>query len=326
MKKLLFYLIFTGVYGQIESLPDSGISKIKTLAVLPLEGKGISVQDSDILTQRLRSSLFNTDSFQLVERSIMEEILQEQGLQQSGCTDEECAVEVGRLLGVEIMVTGTIGKIGSSYAIDIRLIEVETGKINNTVIRNYQGQIEGLLNLMPDIAFELAREEASGNSVATAQKKEYSKDVKTFADKVIEPFLAEKVETKNNLNYSNDWVPFQFSFNYPLQMFPSSIRVFGLGINLIHGRVYDHYGLNTGLVNHVEHELFGLQTGLINIAGITYGAQMGFMNTSTSIKGIQLGIINKTQNLTGVQIGIFNYNSNGSGRAFLPIINIGVGL
>ncbi|MEE8336119.1 MAG: CsgG/HfaB family protein [Candidatus Neomarinimicrobiota bacterium] len=327
MKRILFCLTLVYINGQTVLPNDSTDINLKTLAVLPLEGKGISSQDTDILTQRLRSSLFKINRFQLVERSLMEEILKEQGLQQSGCTDEECAVEVGRLLGVEFMVTGTIGKIGSSYAIDIRTIEVETGKINNTVIRNYQGQIEELLNLMPDIALELSQSSdyTSGSLNPPVREKNYSEGINELADKIINPFR-EKREAETNINYSRDWVPFQFSFNYPVQLFPSGIRVFGLGINIIHGRVYDHYGFNIGLINQVEHEMFGLQSGLINIGGDTYGAQFGFMNTTTTLKGLQIGFINKAQTLNGVQIGIFNYNPQGPGRPFLPIINIGIGL
>ena len=38
----------------------------------------------------------------------MEQILVEQGFQQSGCTTNECMVEVGKLIGVEKIVSGSI--------------------------------------------------------------------------------------------------------------------------------------------------------------------------------------------------------------------------
>ena len=44
-------------------------------------------------------------------------MLKEQGFQQSGCVSSECAVEAGKLLGVDQIVTGSIGKIGSYYTV-----------------------------------------------------------------------------------------------------------------------------------------------------------------------------------------------------------------
>jgi TolB-like protein len=63
----------------------------------------------------------------LVKRGMMEEVLQEQGFQQTGCTSEECAVEVGQLLGVQNMIGGSIGRVGDTFTIDARMISVQSG-------------------------------------------------------------------------------------------------------------------------------------------------------------------------------------------------------
>ena len=58
----------------------------------------------------------------------MDTILKEQTLQQTGYTSTECAIEVGRLLNVKIMILGSLDKLGEQYIINIRFIEVEKGK------------------------------------------------------------------------------------------------------------------------------------------------------------------------------------------------------
>ena len=75
-----------------------------TVAILDFEGRGISQLESATLTDRLSSELANTNAIILVERGQMSEILDEQGFQQSGCTSDECAAEVGALLGVKNMI------------------------------------------------------------------------------------------------------------------------------------------------------------------------------------------------------------------------------
>ena len=99
----------------------------KSIAVLELDAGGISTYEAQVLTNRLRTELFKTEKFNVLERDKMDEILIEQGFQLSACTTNECAVEVGKLTGVEQMVAGNVAKIDNLFTINIRLIDVETG-------------------------------------------------------------------------------------------------------------------------------------------------------------------------------------------------------
>ena len=73
---------------------------------------------------------------------MMEEILTEQGFQLSGCTSSECAVEAGKLLGVEKMIGGSVNKLGNLYTLFIRKIDVESGEILSTASIDCQCAIE----------------------------------------------------------------------------------------------------------------------------------------------------------------------------------------
>lgn len=132
---------------------------IESLAILDFEARGVSAHEVATLSERLRSVIVKTGKITVVERGMMQTILQEQDFQLAGCTTSECAVQVGQLLGVTGMVAGSIGKVGETYSIDIRLIDVQTGKINATIIRDYRGQIDGLLAQMGSIALELVNPE-----------------------------------------------------------------------------------------------------------------------------------------------------------------------
>lgn len=101
------------------------------IAVIDLFGLGISSSDLYAMTNRLRSELFNTGEFTVFERERMDEIFKEQGFQQSGCTTTECAIEAGKLLNVNYVVIGSIDKVSNLYSINIRLVNVETAKIEN---------------------------------------------------------------------------------------------------------------------------------------------------------------------------------------------------
>ncbi|MBU1065260.1 penicillin-binding protein activator LpoB [bacterium] len=97
--------------------------------------------------ERLRSELIKNHIFNIIERSKMEEVLDEQGFQLSGCTSDECVIEVGKLLGASHMIAGSIGYIGSTYSVNSRLIDVESGKILESWIEDCKGKIDELLSV-----------------------------------------------------------------------------------------------------------------------------------------------------------------------------------
>jgi hypothetical protein len=79
--------------------------------------------------------------------------LKEQGFQQSGACDQgACLVEAGQLLGVQKMVGGTIGKLGTVYAVELRVMDVKTGEIDRGFSREYSGGVATLLGAMRDAA------------------------------------------------------------------------------------------------------------------------------------------------------------------------------
>jgi TolB-like protein len=117
---------------------------------------GLSKQETTTLGNRLRSMLVKTNAFIVLERGQMDDVLGEQGFQQTGCTTTECAVEMGRLLNVQKMISGTIGKLGKTYTIDLSLIDVQTAQIEKSFFRDFKGEIDGLLDMMQAIADQIA--------------------------------------------------------------------------------------------------------------------------------------------------------------------------
>ena len=116
-----------------------------TVAILDFDGQNVSAADVQTLTERMRTEIGNTNAVRLIERKAVEKIMQEQGFQQTGCTSDECAAEVGQLLGVQFMVSGSIGKMGKTYTIDAKMFSVETGETVRPKRATYYGDIAWIL-------------------------------------------------------------------------------------------------------------------------------------------------------------------------------------
>jgi TolB-like protein len=151
------------------------------IAVIDLDPTGISNNESQFLSSRLRTELFETGKFQVVEREKMNAILNEQGFQQTGCTSVECAIEIGQLLNVRVMVAGSIGKIEEIYSLSIRMIDVETGAIIRTATRDYEGKLsEVLTDVIPEISVELAEAEPTESDLVVEEAPEIVQKEKEF--------------------------------------------------------------------------------------------------------------------------------------------------
>ena len=138
--------------------PVRDTARTLNVAVNDLTTHGVDASSAAIISERLRTELLNTGKCRVMERGPKDQILQEQAFQQSGaCDNSECAVEVGKLLAVDRMVAGSVGKIGEMYTLQARLLDVQTGEVLFSVSQDFEGRIEELLSrTVPRLAERLA--------------------------------------------------------------------------------------------------------------------------------------------------------------------------
>jgi len=170
-KKLIVFFLF--LYFSISLSQNTKMN----IAVIDLDPTGIPKNEAQFLSDRLRTELFETGVFQVVEREKMNAVLEEQGFQQTGCTSVECAIEIGQLLNIGVMVAGNIGKIEEIYSLSLRMIDVETGAIIRTATRDFEGKLsEVLTEVIPEISVELADAE----NIESEEPEEEKKPVADF--------------------------------------------------------------------------------------------------------------------------------------------------
>jgi hypothetical protein len=117
-----------------------------TVAILIFDvlGEGVSAGNVALLSDRFQSEYEKTRVQNLVSSSKMKEVLDLQKFS-AVCSSTECAVEAGKQLGVEYMIYGSIGKIGSLFTINVYMTSVEKGTIVASASVDFSGEIEGLL-------------------------------------------------------------------------------------------------------------------------------------------------------------------------------------
>ncbi|MDD8025795.1 MAG: formylglycine-generating enzyme family protein [Acidobacteriota bacterium] len=116
--------------GWIDSQP--GQTPKSVLAVIQLqEGNGVTTSDAMIVTTGVEESVLRTNQYILVEKSQIKKILDEQKYQQLGTCELECAVQIGKQLAATKVVIGNLARLGDRYAIQLKLIDVESAQTVN---------------------------------------------------------------------------------------------------------------------------------------------------------------------------------------------------
>ena len=110
--------------------------ELTRVGVLDLTSENVPGPELRMLSDRLRVELFQTGEYQVIERQQMDAILEETEFSQSGCVATECVVDIGQQLAAAKMIAGTVGRIGSVYSISLRTIDVETGALEGTAVKD----------------------------------------------------------------------------------------------------------------------------------------------------------------------------------------------
>lgn len=158
-------------------------------------GSGWNVGEG--ITQLVTDELANRGRFRLIERTRLNEIMSEKGLAQSGDLDPSTTIELGRLMGVRIMILGNVtsfelkgaGGIGfggfslgaekGQVVLTGRIVDVQTGEILSSVRAEGSGTgTRVAVNSYRGLSFE---SEAFTNSTLG---KAANQAIKSFVDQV----------------------------------------------------------------------------------------------------------------------------------------------
>ncbi len=96
------------------------------LAVLPLSAGQIAPETARILDDLLTSSIYRLKAYDVVNSADINALLGLDKMKDAlGCNDVSCAAEIGGALGVDLLVSGSIGKLGGELIVTLTLLDAK---------------------------------------------------------------------------------------------------------------------------------------------------------------------------------------------------------
>lgn len=118
----------------------------------------------DGMPDMLITELMESGEIKLVERTKVQTAMKALKLETSGLTQDR-NLELGKWLGVDGILFGAFNRVGDRYRLDVRAIDVQTGKIN--VSASATSGRANVLDMIPDIGRQL-RVKLGGASIGHA--------------------------------------------------------------------------------------------------------------------------------------------------------------
>lgn len=179
MKRTLSIILLCAFVSTIvlQDLAFAGKRTQYTLAVLLFDSNGkLSESETSMLTERLQTELQKTGVFELMDRSTVESTLQRVSFSEVGCSDLDCAVQAGRNLGAQVVVNGSVRKVGSLFFLDVNMVHVGSGQSVNSVKEDFDGDFDRLKGYMATVARKLIGAQAGVQSVSREEAAEPASD------------------------------------------------------------------------------------------------------------------------------------------------------
>lgn len=149
-----------------------------SIAVMPFTSVGTVYKSVTESIQFKMEHFLVKEGAELVSRTRMDQIIEEQKLSLTGLVDSKKAVELGKILSAEKLVTGYVQKKGNKYYVLAQLIDVKSGKIENSVYTETSSNDMFFNESIKAMAKELAGTKKDSKSIKKEAKEEVKKEDK----------------------------------------------------------------------------------------------------------------------------------------------------
>jgi len=153
MKK---FLLFAGLFLIIlATLATPALARNMIILVFPIDNTWSKDYSwiSAGMTETVISDLAKISQISVISNEDRKRIMDETKFALSGLVEEDTKLKIGKLVGANVLLTGSYFIIANKIRINARLINVETGKIENTV--KLDGALDAILELQDKVVMAL---------------------------------------------------------------------------------------------------------------------------------------------------------------------------
>lgn len=162
-KSTLALVVLLGLCGSLAAFAVPQVAVLDTVLAA-----GVDPAAGTLVTSKLEEEFVNRKAYKVLDRANVERVLREKEFQlSSGIVKNEEIRQAGEYLGADLVVVANVSRIGQTYVISAKMIDVATGEIAAQASAERSGKIDLLLEIAREVGARLA-----GAQVVVAVKAE----------------------------------------------------------------------------------------------------------------------------------------------------------
>ncbi len=176
--------------------------ELPKVAVLDIEGTGEGITEIlPILTEVLTSQVANIGKYEVVSGRDIEAMMGfEKQKDMVGCMDSACLAEIGGALGVDRLVSSNIGKVGATFVVNIKLINIREAKTEGRHYEMVKGEVDQVITTIQKAVNKLLGAGDEPAPVAAAPAAEAA-PAEPASDAASAPVATKKVVVKGSIGF-----------------------------------------------------------------------------------------------------------------------------
>jgi len=146
-----------------------------SLSVLNVDVQGLDYS-ADQLGNILRMEVEKLDKFEVTDRYDVAYLVDKHDLKIDNCYGKICLTEVGKLLGSDKMLSGSVDMFGDKIILSLRLVDVQTEKIEKAQVKEflkYPDQIQMMIRIALYDLFEMPMDELRNQIKSLTNEEQY---------------------------------------------------------------------------------------------------------------------------------------------------------
>ncbi len=132
---MLSLLLGVGLLTSGQSRPSVGIISIDT--------HGLDIGNTS-MASLVRLELEKTNKFEVLDRYDINDALASNNIEAESCFGKSNLIKVGRIIGAEKMLTGSVERFGGKILLTLHLIDTKTEKIERAAVKEFVNQEEDI--------------------------------------------------------------------------------------------------------------------------------------------------------------------------------------
>jgi len=169
----------------VAAAQDAPSGKRVRIAVMEIRPLGTEPQKAELLSEIALTEAASFAAFEVIGKSDIGSMIGfEKQKQVAGCTDDSsCLAEIGGALGVDFIMVGSLGRMGTLYRLDLKLVEIKKARVRARMGINIEGSEEKLVAGTQKIVRDMLGPEAERVDPATYARA----PAPSFAAKTVAP-------------------------------------------------------------------------------------------------------------------------------------------